>query len=148
MDKTELETKAWADLFSERIRAKNAWAPVLDRAEYLIEAGVIPLERVLDALDMTRATYYRRQAARRAEKAGNREYHENREREEGSHTRSLFGERELVHYISSGQSAVCKLYHADAPAGDVFVADFPSFSANAERAGCPACRDYTKGWKS
>lgn len=51
----------WADLLTSEIAAKSAQHHVTTRAKIYLEAGM-PLDQVLDALKISRATWYRRAA--------------------------------------------------------------------------------------
>ena len=60
--------KMWADLLTSEKRAQDAQHYVTARAVLYVEAG-LPLERVLDALGVSRATWYRRVQALEAWRA-------------------------------------------------------------------------------
>jgi hypothetical protein len=59
MDETTRNARMWADLLTSDIAAKSAHFHVTDRAILYIEAG-LPLAQVLDALKISRPTWYRR----------------------------------------------------------------------------------------
>jgi hypothetical protein len=61
----------WADLLAAETQARSAPHEVTRRAELYLHAG-LPLERVLDALRISRATWYRRLESLREWEAQNR----------------------------------------------------------------------------
>ncbi len=64
MNTPTFHAKMWADLFNSEIDARSATHRVTSRAEVYTAAG-LPLDRVLDALGISRATWYRRVEALR-----------------------------------------------------------------------------------
>lgn len=71
MTDTEMHVKMWHDLLTTEREAQAAGHRVIARAEVYLAAG-LPLERVLDGLGLSRATWYRRVEALREWEAGNR----------------------------------------------------------------------------
>jgi len=71
METPEANAKMWADLLNSEMQAQRAQHDVTRRAELYLYAG-LPLESVLDALKISRATWYRRVEALRANEAENR----------------------------------------------------------------------------
>jgi hypothetical protein len=61
MEETEAQARMWADLLAGETQVRTAAHDVTRRAELYLHAG-LPLERVLDALRISRATWYRRVA--------------------------------------------------------------------------------------
>jgi hypothetical protein len=59
METTERNSRMWVDLFTSETQAKSARHAVTERARLYMEAG-LPLDQVLDALKISRATWYRR----------------------------------------------------------------------------------------
>jgi hypothetical protein len=59
METQEWQGRAWADLLTSELEARSAQHKVTQRAQLYVEAG-LPVERVLDALKISRATWYRR----------------------------------------------------------------------------------------
>lgn len=70
MDDMAWQARAWADLLTSEMRWKAERFATTERARLFVEAG-LPLERVLDALTISRATWYRRLAEHDEEKAAN-----------------------------------------------------------------------------
>jgi hypothetical protein len=70
MDTSEVKGRMWADLLTSELAARSAQHVVTRRAETYIYAG-LPLDDVLDALKISRATWYRRVEAVRAWEADN-----------------------------------------------------------------------------
>lgn len=62
----------WVDLLTSENAAKAAPHNVTRRAEIYVEAAGLPLDRVLDALKISRATWYRRLQALREWESENR----------------------------------------------------------------------------
>lgn len=63
--------RMWADLLTTEIAAKSAQHHVTGRALVYVECG-LPLDTVLDALKISRATWYRRVQAWEAWRLDNR----------------------------------------------------------------------------
>lgn len=70
MDDVTWEARAWTDLLTSEMRWKAERFATTERARLFVDAG-LPLERVLDALTISRATWYRRLAEHDEEKAAN-----------------------------------------------------------------------------
>jgi hypothetical protein len=70
METVTFHAKMWADLLNAEIIARSAQHHVTARAELFLEAG-LPLDKVLDALKVSRATWYRRVDALREWEAEN-----------------------------------------------------------------------------
>jgi hypothetical protein len=66
----ESKGRAWADLFVAEARWQGERFSVTTRALLYVEAG-LPVERVCDALKISRATWYRRVREHEAERAAN-----------------------------------------------------------------------------
>ena len=71
MDDANFRARAWVDLLTGEMHARSAQHQVTSRAELYLYAG-LPLETVLDALKISRATWYRRVEALREHEAENR----------------------------------------------------------------------------
>lgn len=59
MDDAEFNGRAWVDLLLAELDAQSATHKVTRRAQLYMHGG-LPLEKVLDALKISRATWYRR----------------------------------------------------------------------------------------
>jgi hypothetical protein len=71
MNNREAQAKMWADLLMSETQARAAQHQVTKRATIYLHAG-LPLDQVLDALSVSRATWYRRVEALTAWEAHNR----------------------------------------------------------------------------
>jgi flagellar biosynthesis regulator FlbT len=72
MEKAEVNARMWSDLLSAELRVVAEKHAVTQRALIFISAG-LPVERVYDALKISRATWQRRVVALKDWQAGNRE---------------------------------------------------------------------------
>jgi len=79
MMSNESEVKAWADLLFAELAWKQEREHITTRAQLYIEAG-LPLERVLDALKLSRSGWYKRIATVEAAQAARLADAEERER--------------------------------------------------------------------
>lgn len=70
MDNATWQARACTDLLTSEMRWKAERLSATERARLFVEAG-LPLERVLAALEISRATWYRRLAEHDAEQATN-----------------------------------------------------------------------------
>lgn len=70
MDDNTAHAKMWVDLLVSEMHAQSARHMVTQRAEVYLWSG-LPLERVLDGLKISRATWYRRVAELRGWEAEN-----------------------------------------------------------------------------
>lgn len=71
METSEIQARMWADLFTSEMNARALSFSVTERAVLYVEAG-LPVESVLDALKISRATWYRRVSDHNARRADNR----------------------------------------------------------------------------
>jgi hypothetical protein len=71
METTEVQARMWSDLLTSEMTARSAQHKVTERASIYIATG-LPLDQVLDALKISRATWYRRVEALDAWKEDNR----------------------------------------------------------------------------
>jgi hypothetical protein len=71
MEVAEVRARMWSDLLMSENRARAAQHEVTYRAELYLSAG-LPLDKVLDALKVSRATWYRRVEALREWEERNR----------------------------------------------------------------------------
>ncbi|MDQ3107840.1 MAG: hypothetical protein M3Q68_08575 [Actinomycetota bacterium] len=67
----ELRSRMWADLWQDALRARSAMYRLTERAELYLAAG-LPLDRVLDALDIAHADWETRRVDLQCWKAENR----------------------------------------------------------------------------
>lgn len=71
METAEQHGRMWADLLTSELRWQAERHAVTTRGLFYVEAG-LPLDKVLDALKISRATWYRRVADLEANRAANR----------------------------------------------------------------------------
>ncbi len=71
METLDVQARMWSDLLTSEMAAKSAQHKVTERASIYIATG-LPLDQVLDALKISRATWYRRVEALDAWKDENR----------------------------------------------------------------------------
>jgi hypothetical protein len=71
MDEATMQAKMWLDLFTTENYARGEQHRVTSRAEVYLAAG-LEMDKVLDALKISRATWYRRVDALRGWEAENR----------------------------------------------------------------------------
>ncbi len=71
METSVIQARMWSDLLTSEMTARSAQHKVTERASIYLATG-LPLDQVLDALKISRATWYRRLDALNAWKDENR----------------------------------------------------------------------------
>jgi hypothetical protein len=71
METPDVQARMWSDLLTSEMTARSAQHKVTERASIYIATG-LPLDQVLGALKISRATWYRRVEALDAWKVENR----------------------------------------------------------------------------
>jgi hypothetical protein len=150
MDRINFESAMWGDLFQSRLAARSAEEAQWARAKIYLEAG-LPVERVCDALEVSRATLYRRLADLDDTRANRLSDARQRTIAEARETRDLIGDRLLLHFAFGDATWQGHGSEKAATLCDLPLSDLPNqygdgWSSHRRDTTCPACKALMATW--